>query len=150
MEEIKFWGICPNDQSPRCPNSYKKAEGLRDWLSGWVTNNCMPDSGWPGKAELPLSYQDIFQPFLVEDGFCQKCGTHLAFKASFPSLGLCDCQREYSEADLMADFCPTCGKPVDISGELRAQIAKQKQLASLFDDVLPLLKKRGFIATLMG
>ena|SRR6266568_512148 len=120
------------------------------WLTGWISTNLMPGLGRPGKAELPPEYRNIFQPRITEDGFCPDCRSPLVFKALLPSLGRCaKCSREYSEANLSGGFCSDCGHPVDIDHGVKSDLAKQRKLAALFEQ-LPALKKHGFLPTKMG
>lgn len=149
MTTIEFWGICPCDKPP-CKHSYLNGDGLDYWLTGWISTNLMPGSGRPGKAELPVSYRKIFQPRSTEDGFCPECGTPLVFKVVLPSLGCCaECARKYNEADFSNQFCSSCGHPIEIRDGLEAEMAKQRKLAALFEQ-LPTLKKHGFLPTKMG
>lgn len=142
-----FWGICPSSGEPPCPLSYQNGLGLPDWLVGWISRNFFPGAGGSGtpRTGLPTEYRDILQVSTAEVGFCAQCGLHLVFAAKSPELGRCEkCKRQYEEADLSRAFCPSCGLPISIGQELKAEYGKQKGIATLLEQI-PTLRQYGFL-----
>jgi hypothetical protein len=109
-------GICPGDN---CPRSYKVLQDLEDWCIQQNSIRAIPGGGFHGRPPVPAKYSDAMRVVGAEPVFCGECGLELIVSQDLPSLGSCECGIAYGPSDLRQKFHPKCGRPIEISEEVR-------------------------------
>ena len=143
-------GICPSSEELSCSRSYTRYRTLPAGIEHQLSLASLPEGG-SGlhyvSPPLKTACESVFQKVDTVPSFCDECGTELVFVAQIPSLGMCECTREYSEGDLKRSFCSACGKPISIDDPIRKNFERMRSIQVLFDSV-PQFRTCGYLPML--